>query len=152
MLCQHEMWLMKNIPTWICDGCILGMDFKWRRGWATTQRANSSSYWGLTLRVWVLSINRPCGWWRKQTHKLLGCLAGTFSCQTTGLHCTKQMKRHFRSLTEWPGLLKSLAWVKILDSWGLWIHILHRLVHWFLLIWWWLGASLCSPLWRFFWG
>lgn len=59
-------------------------------GWATTQRANSSSYWGLTLRV--TSMNRPCGWWRKQTHKLLVCLAGRFSCQTACLHCTKQIK------------------------------------------------------------
>lgn len=78
------MWLMKNIPTWICDGCILSMDLKWRRGWATTE-----SQFILLLRAYSeslrTSINRPCGWWRTQTYKLLGGLGGTFSCQTAGL-------------------------------------------------------------------
>lgn len=66
-----------------------------------------------------------------------------YSCNT---HIMMLVKR----LTVWWGLLRSLASVKILGSWQLWIHILRRLVRWFLLIWWWWGASPYSPLWRSF--
>lgn len=100
------------------------------------------------------SINRPCGWWEE--HTLLRQFPYSSSSQTAGPHytqanCSQWQRENICLLTVWWGLLKSLAWVQILDSWELWIHILHKEVHWFLLIWWWWGAGPCSQLWRSVW-
>lgn len=89
-------------------------------------------------------INRPRGW-RGNSERSSAPTFPQWHILTKLQLYIKHIRALLEQLTEWWGLLRSLALVKTLDSWRPWIHILRRLVHWFLWIWWWWGASQCSP-------
>lgn len=62
---------------------------------AERQRANSSSYWGLTQWKRLRSINRPCGWWGEHTHtnthsEVLRQYPYSSSSQTAGSHWQRE--------------------------------------------------------------